>query len=115
MPRWMMGIAVLGAAGLLASGHGRVAAGFALGALLGILGYFWLHPTVKAMLDANSVRLPRGIVVKLALRYVLVAAAVFFFYRTGWLPVLAIFGGLLVPGAGVLVESLILLREGFRS
>ena len=92
----------------------RTAAGFALGAGLGILGYFWLHETVEALLATNHTRVPRGVVAKLALRYVLMAAVVYSGSRTQWLPVLAIFGGLLVPGAGVLAECLLLLRNGFR-
>ncbi len=111
----MIGIAILGAAALAAGGNLRAAAGFGLGAALGILGYFWLHDTVEALLATSHTRVPRAVIAKLVLRYVLMAAVIYFGYRTHWLPVLAIFGGLLVPGAGVLAESINLIREGFRS
>jgi len=113
MPRWMLGVGVVGTVTLLAIGQVRAASGFALGAALGILGYFWLHQAVVALLDAQTARVPRGVVMKIMLRYVLIFAGIFFFSRSGWLPVLPVFGGLLVPGAGVLIESLRLLGEGF--
>lgn len=113
MPRWMLGIGVVGAAALFAIGNVRAASGFALGAALGILGYYWLHQAVVALLDAQTARVPRGVVLKIMLRYVLMFAGILIFSRTGWLPVLPIFAGLLVPGAGVLIESLRLLGEGF--
>ncbi|MGH2362640.1 MAG: ATP synthase subunit I, partial [bacterium] len=104
MPCWMVGIGVLGTAVLLAVGLPRTAAGFALGAALGILGYFWLHQAVVALMDAQTVRVPRGVALKIMLRYVLMLAAILLFSRTGWLPVLAVFGGLLVPAGGVTIE-----------
>jgi hypothetical protein len=110
----MLGIAVTGLAALAAAGHLRAVAAFALGATLGILGYFWLHETVEALLAAHRARVPREAVVKLALRHVLMAVLIYFGYRTRWLPVVAILGGLLVPGAGVMAECLLLLRNGFR-
>lgn len=114
MPRWMLGFAMAGSAACAAVGEWRAAAGFALGASLGILGYFWLHETAVAMLGAGSVGKPRALVAKLLLRYLLMAAVIYFGQRTGWMPVLAIFAGLLVPGAGALAESVNLIREGLR-
>ena len=113
MPRWMVGVSVLGTTTLVAMGHTRTASGFVVGAALGILGYLWLHQAVVALMDAHTTRVPRSVVLKLSLRYVLIFAGIFFVSRTGWLPVLAVFGGLLVPAAGVTIESLLLLREGF--
>lgn len=115
MPRWMFGLAMAGSAACAAVGEWRAAAGFALGAGLGILGYFWLHETALAMLGAGSVKSPRALVAKLVLRYGLMAAVIFLGHKTGWLPVLAIFAGLLVPGAGAIAESLVLIREGLRT
>lgn len=115
MPRWMLGFALAGTAACAAVGEGRAAAGFALGAGLGILGYFWLHETAVAMLGAGSVAKPRALAAKLLLRYLLMAAVIYVGQRTGWLPVLAIFAGLLVPGAGVFAESLVLVRDGLKT
>lgn len=115
MPRWMFGVALAGVAALVIAGNWRGAAGFALGAGLGILGYFWLHDTAVAMLGAGSVAKPRALVAKLLLRYLLMAAVIYFGQRTGWMPVLAIFCGLLVPGAGVFAESMNLIRVGLKT
>jgi len=108
----MFAIAIAGAAAMVIAGEGRAGAGFALGAALGILGYFWLRETIQALLGAG--RKPRWLAGKFVLRYALTAAVIAFGYRTGWVPVLAIFAGLLVPGAGVFAESLNLIREGLR-
>ena len=51
---------------------------------------------------------------KMLIRYPLLLAGMFWFSKTGWLPISAIMGGLLVPGAGALVESLCLIRAGLR-
>jgi hypothetical protein len=115
MPRWMLGIAFVGTAALALAGEWRAAAGFGLGAGLGIVGYFWLHETVEALLAGDHPRVPRAVVGKLVLRYVVMGAAVYLGYRTHAVPVLAIFGGLLIPGAGVLAESLVLLGAGCRT
>lgn len=111
----MFGFALAGSVACVAMGEWRAAAGFALGAALGILGYFWLHETALGLLGAGSVGSPRALVGKLLLRYVLMAAVIYFGQRTGWMPVFAIFAGLLVPGAGALAESLVLIREGLKT
>ncbi len=114
MPRWMLGIALVGTVACFAWTEGRAAIGFALGAGIGILGYLWLHEMSATLLDAGAVRRPRALVPKLLLRYLMMAAVIFIAQRTGWVPVLAVFAGLLVPGAGVLAESLNLIRSGLK-
>jgi hypothetical protein len=47
-------------------------------------------------------------------RYPLAFAAVYFFYKTGWLPFQAILAGLFVPLGGVLIESVALIRDGLK-
>lgn len=100
----MMAVTAAGALIGLASRHGRFAAGFALGAAAAILAYSWLHQGVVAALDLGQTRVPKRMVLKLAVRYPLALAVLFLFYRTGWLPFQAIVAGLLVPAAGALVE-----------
>lgn len=114
MPRWMVAIALLGALGTLVIGPPRVAVGFSVGALFGILNYFWLHEAVVALMDAERARVPTRIVIKMLVRYPLCFLGMFLFYKAGWLPVLSVVSGLLVPGAGVLIESLFLIGAGFR-
>lgn len=115
MPRWMFGFAAAGTGVCAIVGEWRAAAGFALGAGLGILGYFWLHETAVALLGTGSPKGSRSLGAKLVLRYLLMAAVIYFGQRTGWMPVLAIFAGLLVPGAGVFAESISLIRDGLKT
>lgn len=114
LPRWMMALALVCGATALLSGYARVSAGFALGAALAIVNFYWLHGTVTTMFDAGSVRLPKRTVVKFALRYPLAFGAVLFFYRTGWLPFTAILAGLFVPVGGALIEAVFQVCEGWR-
>ena len=114
MPRWMYAIALAGAIMILLLGSGRTAVGFSVGALFGILNYFWIHQAVVAMMNAEGARVPRVIVIKILLRYPLCFAGIFLIYKIGWSPILAVVGGLLVPGAGVLTETLFLIGAGFR-
>jgi hypothetical protein len=114
MPRWMYAIALGGAMMTLLLGYPRAAVGFSIGALFGILNYFWIHQAVVALMNAEGARVPRSIVIKMLLRYPLCFAGMFWIYKTGWSPILAVVGGLLVPGAGVLTESLFLIGVGFR-
>jgi hypothetical protein len=114
LPRWMMACAILGLLAILLRGQVWFAAGFALGAALAILNYFWLHQAVEALMAAGQSHPPRFIVAKFLLRYPLAFAAVWLFYRTGWLPIAAILAGLFVPVAGALVEAVIQLCRGLR-
>jgi len=114
MPRWMVAIAVLGILTALVAGSPGVALGFAVGALFGILNYLWLHETVVALMDAEKARVPKIVAIKMMVRYPLCWAVMFWFYKTDWSPVLAVVSGLLVPGAGVLIESLVLIGTGWR-
>ncbi len=114
MPRWMCAIALGGALLTLLLGSPRAAVGFSVGALFGILNYFWIHQAVVALMNAEGARVPRSIVIKMLLRYPLCFAGMFLIYKTGWSPILVVVGGLLVPGAGVLTESLFLIGVGFR-
>ncbi len=96
----------------LLSWQARGAIGFALGAALAILNYFWLHEAIETLFSARRSRLPRIVVVKFAIRYPLAFAGVYFFYRLGWLPFLAILAGLFVAVAGVLTEAVVQIFSG---
>ncbi len=112
LPRWMTACGLAGAIGAALTGHVRLAIGFAVGASLGILNYLWLHQAVSALFAEGRERVPRGLLAKILFRYPLALAAVYLFYRTGWLPFAAVLAGLFVPVAGVLIEALVQLREG---
>jgi len=115
LPRWMVAIAGLGSVVFLALGRGLMAAAFALGAGISILGYLWLAQAVKAALNASEQGVPRRVLLNLVLRYPLAFGAVLIFYETHWLPFTGVLAGLFVPFAGALVESLNLLRRLIRT
>ena len=96
-------------------GQLRIAVGFALGAALGILNYYWLHEAVEMLAKASQSRVPKLLVAKFLIRYPLAFALVFFFFKTGWLPPMAILAGLFVPVAGLLIEGIVQLGDGLVS
>jgi hypothetical protein len=113
LPRWMAGVAAAGTLIALASGHGRMAAGFLLGAATAVLAYSWLHQTVAALLDLGRTRVPKRMVLKVAIRYPLAFGLMYLFYRTGWVPLPAVIAGLFVPAAGALIECVLQVGEHF--
>ena len=114
LPRWMMALAGAGTLGIMLSAHLRLGVGFAIGSGLGILNYFWLHRIVEALVNAGSVRPPKAVLAKVIIRYPLMFAGVYLFYRSGWLPFTSVLAGLFVPVGGVLVEAIVMLCEGWR-
>jgi len=110
----MVGLTLAVTLAIIVSGHVRIAAGFALGACLAILNFRWLHQAIANLFAEGRSRVPKRVVAKFALRYPLAFAALYLFYKTGWLPLTAIFAGLFVPVGGVLVEAIFQIREGFR-
>ena len=112
LPRWMLGCALVGLLAACLCGRAQFAAGFGLGAALAILNYHWLHQAVETLLAAGRARPSKWVVIKFLVRYPLALAAVWAFYRTGWVPVLAILAGFFVPVAGVLIESFVQLSRG---
>jgi hypothetical protein len=111
----MIGLACTVTVGILLFGHARFSAGFALGAGLAILGYFWLHQAIETLTSGGQARPPKRLLAKVFVRYPLAFAAVYLFYRTGWLPATAILAGLFVPVGGVLIEAVVLLRDGLKA
>ncbi len=114
LPRRMIALALVSGAAALISGHARASAGFALGAALAIVNFYWLHGAVTTLFDAGSARLPKRTALKFALRYPLAFGAIYLFWRTGWLPFTAILAGLFVPVGGALIEAVFQVCEGWR-
>jgi hypothetical protein len=114
LPRWMLGLATVGTICILLSTHVRFGAGFAIGSALGILNYLWLHHIVEALVNSGRARPGKGVLAKVLVRYPLMFAGVYLFYKSGWLPFTAVLGGLFVPVGGVLMEAIFLLKEGIK-
>ena len=115
LPRWMMALAGVTAVAALVAGHPQFAAGFVLGAGLALVNYFWLHQAVEHLMEAGTQRLPRVLIAKFLLRYPLVIGGAYLVYRTGWFSLPGLLAGLFIPVGGILLESLVQIREGLRS
>jgi hypothetical protein len=125
MLRWMIALAILGVISILATAplldkegargwYWQAALGFAIGAALGILNFHWLWRTGMVLMDIQTGRVPRVTVFLIVLRYPLSFAGLFMLFYSGWLSPLPVIAGLLVPCAGVLLESLLLVRADLR-
>ncbi len=110
----MLALAALTATVALAVGHPGFAGGFALGAGLGLLNYFWLHQAVDSLMGARRDRPPWLVIAKFVLRYPLAFGGVYLIYRTGWVSLPGLFAGLFVPAGGVLVEAMLQIGEELR-
>jgi ATP synthase I chain len=110
----MAGITAAGTLAALALGQPRAAGGFALGALIAILGYSWLHQAVVGIMNQGGRRPSRILPGKLLVRYPVAVIAVFIFYRERWLPFEAVLAGLFIPAAGAVAESLYQISAAFR-
>ena len=101
---------VVSAAGMTAAGlffgSTRVAAGVALGGGLALLNFRWLAGSVRGIMAVGSKRVPPGTAMKIALRWIVVAAAGYAGYRSGYFSATGILIGLLAPAPAVLFESL---------
>ena len=108
----MLCFAVLGLAAVLLKGRLQVGMAFAVGAALGILNFHWLWLTGKALMEVQTAQVPRKTAILLVARYPLILLGLTLLYFSGWLPILPVVAGLLVPGCGVFAESLFLIRAG---
>ena len=112
LPRWMVLCGVVALTVMLLYRQGMIAVGFSLGAALGILNYYWLHEAVGALSMAGQARIPKLLVAKFLIRYPLAFGVVIFFFKTRWLPPMAILAGLFVPVAGLLIEAIVQIGSG---
>ena len=115
LPRWMVLCGLVALIVMLLFRQVLIAAGFALGAALGILNYYWLHEVVGALAKAGQTRVPKLLVGKLLIRYPLAFGVVFLFFKTGWLPPMSVLAGLFVPAAGILIEAIVQIGDGLVS
>jgi hypothetical protein len=115
LPRWMMALGALTTFAALLAGQPRFAAGFVVGAGLALVNYSWLHQAIEHLMAAGTERLPRALIAKFLLRYPLLVGGVYLLYRTGWVSLPGFLLGLFVPVGGVLLESLVQIRDGLRN
>jgi hypothetical protein len=65
-------------------------------------------------MEIQTAQVPRKTVVLMVARYPLALSGLAFCYFSGWVPLLPLIAGLLIPGGGVFVESLFLIGAGLR-
>jgi len=98
---------VISAAGMTAAalvfGNVRVAAGVALGGGLALLNFRWLAGSVRGIMAIGSKRVPPGTAMKISLRWIVVGAAGYAGYRSGFFSAAGILIGLLAPAPAVLL------------
>jgi hypothetical protein len=114
MLRWMGIIAILATIALVSFGRIETAVAFVIGALVGVLNFHWLCKTVTVLMDAQVTRVSRKVAVLMLARYPLGFAGLILMYYVGSFPLLPLIAGLLVPGGGVFLESLVLIGAGLR-
>lgn len=114
MLRWMIALAILGIIAILATWRFQAALAFAIGAALGVLNFHWLWQTGKVLMESQAVHVPRMTVFWIVLRYPLSFAGLFILFYSRWLSPLPVIAGLLVPSAGVVLESFLLVRADLR-
>ena len=108
--QWMIACGAAVALVLLAVRHVWLAAGFATGAAIAILGYVWLKDVVAGALSLETTRVSKKLVFKLVIRYPILLGSLYFFYKTNWLPTGAVLAGLFIPLAGALIECVYQVR-----
>jgi hypothetical protein len=107
--RFMLVVAVLAAGGLIFLFGWRVGAGFALGAAIAALNFYWLKRAVGALSEKitqpGSGKPGRGALVRFGLRYVLVVLAAYAIFRSSSLSLYGLLSGLLLPVAAIACEA----------
>ena len=115
LPRWMVLCGLVALITMLLYRQVLIAAGYAMGAALGILNYHWLHEAVEALTKAGQAQVPKLLVAKFLIRYPLAIGLIIFFFKSGWLPPMAVLAGLFVPVAGILIEAIVQIGDGLVS
>ncbi len=97
-----------------------IAAGFAVGCVIGMLNFHWLKRVVSAMADratgTGKKQGSGGVVVRFLLRYLLVAVAAYVIFKISLTSLYGLLAGLFLPVAAIMVEAVyevyVALRRG---
>jgi ATP synthase I chain len=79
--------------------------GIALGGALALLNYKWLHASLRGILAVGSTKTPPGTTMKFVTRWLVIAAAAWAAYQTGYFDAVAILSGLFAPALAVIMEA----------
>jgi hypothetical protein len=84
----------------------KFALGFALGGLLALFNFKWLHSSVKDILSAGTSKAPPGTTMMFLGRWLVVAIVIYGASLTGFFEPIAMLAGLLAPAVAVLIEAI---------
>ncbi len=107
--RFMLGLGILASVTLLVACGWQVAAGFAAGAAVAVINFYWLKRAVEALAERSTQpgagRPIRGVLLRFGLRYLLVGLLVYVIFRSSSLSLYGLFAGLLLPVAAIACEA----------
>ena len=115
LPRWMVLCGVVALIAMLLYRQVMIAARLWLGRRTGNLKLLLAARGGGGVSNAGQARIPRLLVAKFLIRYPLAFGVVIFFFKTRWLPPMAILAGLFVPVAGLLIEAIVQIGGGLAS
>lgn len=107
--RFMLGLGFLASVALLVAVGWQVAAGFAAGAAVAVVNFYWMKRAVEALSERaaqpGAGKPLRGVLLRFGLRYLLVGLVVYVIFRSSSLSLYGLFAGLLLPVAAVGCEA----------
>jgi small-conductance mechanosensitive channel len=107
--RLMPILGALGTAIVLACFGWRIAAGYAVGSLIGYMNFVWLKRVVNALADrvtnTGQQEGGRAVVTRFLVRYALIAVAVYGIFRVSKASVSGMLAGLFLPVAAIACEA----------
>ena len=107
--RFMLAAAVAGTAAVAIKAGGKWTLGFVVGCAISFVNFYWLKVIVSAMADritsGGSRETPGGLLLRLVLRYVLIAIILYVIFSVSLASVYGVLAGLALPVAGILCEA----------
>ena len=79
--------------------------GLAIGGMLALLNYRWLHSSLRAALAGGEKKVPPGTTVKFLIRWLVIAAVVYGASLTGYVDSAAMLIGLFAPALAIMIEA----------
>jgi hypothetical protein len=109
MGRFMLALGILASVALLVAFGWQMGAGFAVGAAVAVINFYWLKRAVGALAERGTQpgagKPSRGVLVRFGLRYLLVGLAVYVIFGSSSLSLYGLFAGLSLPVAAVGCEA----------
>lgn len=87
--------------------------GLALGCLLALLNFRWLHTSVRDILGAGTTTAPPGTTWLFLFRWIVVGAVAYVALLTGYFSGVAVLVGLFTPAAAVMIETIYMIFTSF--